>query len=367
MFGELISGIFNWSGGKKAREADLHQFDVANQFTRELQEDAQQFNAEQAELARIFNSGESAISRDWNAAQAALGREFNAEEALKARQFNAQEAGIGRTFSAEQARLQHERNSLEAQKNRDFQERMSNTQYQRAIGDMMQAGLNPMLAYSQGGAGNVGGSTASSQAASAPVASGPAASGGSASGSAASGPSASSGAGSSVSPPRSANILGAAASSAISAAQALAGVEQANASTDYTKAQTAAVATQVELMKSQAGLTTAQRAEVEQKVAEMLYGWNHGFTQRNISNQSHIKSRETNIIDEKWRQELEKTKQEGMHTSYLALERPMRVGEAQLHETLNREVVGGGTSAKAISDVFTNAFRALLQRPYYGR
>jgi hypothetical protein len=70
--------------------------------------------------------------------------------------------GVGSYFGQQSA---NQANAAMADKQMQFQQESRATAYQTAVQDMIKAGLNPMLAYQQGGAGNQPGAQAQMQSA----------------------------------------------------------------------------------------------------------------------------------------------------------------------------------------------------------
>lgn len=66
---------------------------------------------------------------------------------------------LGNEFASDEATAARDWSAQENLRNREWQQMMRGTQYQTAVEDMKKAGLNPMLAYHQGGAGTPGGSS----------------------------------------------------------------------------------------------------------------------------------------------------------------------------------------------------------------
>lgn len=106
----------------------------------------------------IFSKGENGSSYAQRVVDpTTVEQQYNTAERLASQEFNERQVEKQRAFDAEQAQL-----------NRDFQERLSNTAYTRAVQDIKNAGLNPYAFLGSGASTPVGATATSGSAYSTP-------------------------------------------------------------------------------------------------------------------------------------------------------------------------------------------------------
>lgn len=164
----------------------------------------------------------------------------NRELFYEAENFNSAQAADQRRFANDQRSLAAGDLQRSIQQQQEFQERMSGTSYQRAVKDMQAAGLNPMLAYAQGGASTPSGASGAVSPSSGASASAP-------------------------TPPRMGNRV----ASALSAASAVESVRNLHETNEKINAETQVLRAQVPNIQQDTDTKSASAGEIRQRTENL--------------------------------------------------------------------------------------------------